>query len=51
MNMPKPKSRPKCPSCYGEGTIDEMECQYCFGTGYDNYFTGKEQDDERDAEE
>lgn len=54
MNMPKPKSRPKCPSCYGDGKeTDEMfgsvvPCFYCDGQGYDPYYTGKET--ERDAE-
>lgn len=41
--MPRPKSRPKCPSCYGDKQTDGIECQYCYGTGYDNYYTGQEE--------
>lgn len=55
MTIPKPKYRPRCPSCYGEGQIkdvegeiEDMECQYCFGTGYDPYYTGEQTEEENE---
>ena len=48
--MPKPPSRPKCPSCYGCGTVlhpftdEEVRCEYCDGQRYDPYYTGKEKE-------
>lgn len=62
--MPKPPSRPKCPSCFGtcvnemfdlEGKPypDPVPCFYCDGTGFDNYWMGpvkhKEFEDEEDC--
>lgn len=56
--MPKPKSRPKCPSCHGEKEIklyahpefdspeETWPCAYCDGQGYDPYYTGQEENDD-----
>jgi excinuclease UvrABC ATPase subunit len=44
------KQRPKCPACYGCGTVlhpvtdEEVRCEYCDGERYDPYYTGKEDD-------
>ncbi len=57
MTMPKPKSRPRCSACYGarkiyDPWIDEvLECVTCEGTGYDPYYTGKEEDNEHASRE
>lgn len=53
--MPKPKSRPKCPSCYGEGKENHpvfggmVPCMYCDGTGFDPYYT--KPTEEKDSED
>lgn len=45
------KQRPKCPACYGVGTVlhpfldEEVRCEYCDGEKGDPYYTGKEEDD------
>lgn len=42
----KPQSRPRCPTCYGAGTIlepfsdCEVACPQCFGPGFDPYWLG-----------
>ena len=44
--MPKPPSRPRCPACYGAGTVlhpftdDEVRCEYCDGERFDPYYMG-----------
>lgn len=45
-------SRPKCPACFGSGTMihpftdEEVECAYCYGQKHDPYYTGKEENDD-----
>ena len=42
----KPASRPRCPACYGAGTIlhpftdSEVRCEHCDGQGFDPYWMG-----------
>ena len=40
----KPKSRPRCPCCYGSGSLQDydcyMVCDGCDGTGFDLYWMG-----------
>lgn len=43
-----PKSRPKCPACFGGGEVphplDEhiwLECSHCHGQRHDPYYTGE----------
>lgn len=56
MTMPQPKSRPKCPSCHGEGKErhplfgDMLPCFYCDGQGYDPYYTKPEEEKDDDRE-
>lgn len=48
------ESRPKCPSCYGEGKDKDplfggmLPCFYCDGQGYDPYYTGKKKEENDD---
>lgn len=46
--MPKPQSRPRCPSCYGGGVVEGFECQYCFGQLHDPYYTGEQTEKENE---
>jgi len=46
----KPESRPRCPTCYGKGSIpapwdatDWLDCSHCHGQGFEPYWMGPDQ--------
>jgi hypothetical protein len=50
----KPESRPRCPTCYGKGSVpapwdttEWLDCPHCHGQGFEPYWMGPDQAPER----
>ena len=46
----KPESRPRCPVCFGKGSVpapwdhaEWLDCPHCHGPGFDPYWMGPDQ--------